>query len=120
MKKTTLIVGASNNPQRYSYKATQMLLAAKYPVSLFGLQKVKVFGIAVSQNFPITDIHTVTMYVGERNQTDDLMRNIILLKPQRVIFNPGTENPVLKKILDTHQISWLEACTLVLLSTNQY
>lgn len=120
MKKNTLIVGASDNPQRYSYKATQMLLSAKHPISLFGLKKATVLGIDISPKFPNSDIHTVTMYVGVRNQTEELINSIILLKPQRVIFNPGTENPVFKEILDTHQISWLEACTLVLLSTNQY
>jgi predicted CoA-binding protein len=120
MKKSTLVIGASDNPQRYSYKATQMLLLANHPISLYGLKKASVFGIAISPDFPNTDIHTVTMYVGVRNQTEELINKIILLKPNRVIFNPGTENPVFKEILDTHQIAWLDACTLVLLSINQY
>jgi hypothetical protein len=45
---------------------------------------------------------------------------IIELKPKRVIFNPGTENIELAQLLAQANIDWENACTLVLLSTNQY
>jgi hypothetical protein len=46
--------------------------------------------------------------------------DMIALKPKRVIFNPGTENPALFKLLRESGIEVEVGCTLVMLSTNQY
>jgi hypothetical protein len=64
-------------------------------------------------------VHTVTLYLNAKRQAD-YYQYIIDLKPKRVIFNPGTENPGFYKLLQEHDIFYEEACTLVLLSTNQY
>lgn len=119
-EKNTLIIGASNNPMRYSYRAAEMLINRNYPILLYGLKKKKVFNLSIESSFPSEKVHTVTLYIGTQNQSDDLMNNIISLQPERVIFNPGTENVHFQHLLDVNKIPWIEACTLVLLSTNQY
>jgi hypothetical protein len=49
----------------------------------------------------------------------DYYNYIIEARPKRVIFNPGTENPEFYQ-LELNDIKAEVACTLVLLSTNQY
>jgi predicted CoA-binding protein len=116
----TLVVGASTNPDRYAHRATLSLLMHGHRVSLFGPRKGEVSGIPISTDIQsFTAVHTVTMYVGPQNQ-DGLMDGIISLRPQRVIFNPGTENPVFYAKLHEAGIPFEEACTLVLLGTGQY
>lgn len=120
MGRHTLVVGASTDPDRFAHRAVLSLLAHGHSVSLFGPRKGEVRGIGISTEMPsISDIHTVTMYVGPQNQ-DGLMDGIIALRPQRVIFNPGTENPIFYMKLQAAGIPFEEACTLVLLSTGQY
>ena len=65
------------------------------------------------------NIHTVTLYLNPKHQKA-YYDYLIELKPQRVIFNPGTENPIFYKRLKEAGISYEIDCTLVLLSTNQY
>lgn len=118
--KKTLIVGASNNPERYSYKAADRLLAHSHEIELLGLKSVEVFGKMVDvERKNYEDLHTVTLYVGPQNQPS-YYDYIIGLKPQRVIFNPGTENEEFQNLLKQNNIDFEEACTLVLLATGQY
>lgn len=120
VKKETLVIGASVKPERYSYKAIEKLVKYGHSVKAISLKKGEVAGITFNtEHKPFKDIHTVTMYVGPQNQST-YYDYIISLKPQRVIFNPGTENPVFYKKLNNNGIKVVEACTLVLLSTNQY
>ena len=65
------------------------------------------------------DIHTVTLYLNKSNQID-YFDYILSLNPKRVLFNPGTENADLSALLTKTGIEWENACTLVLLTTNQY
>lgn len=65
------------------------------------------------------DIHTLSIYIGPRHITQEIGR-IVNLNPRRVIMNPGTESHELKKALDDHNISWLEACTLVMLDAGDF
>lgn len=119
--KTTLVIGASENPTRYAYLAIRRLRAHQNPVKAVGLKKGKVDDVEIQTGHPVfSDIETVTLYVGPKNQQEELQDYIISLKPRRVIFNPGTENYAFEKKLDQHNIEPVEACTLVLLSTNQY
>lgn len=117
--KKTVVLGASSNPERYSYKAIEMLLNHHHPVIAVGMKKDAVLGIDVEQEIPKEKVDTVSLYVGPRNQSE-WMEPIITLQPNRVIFNPGTENPEFQEKLNNAGIVWEEACTLVLLSTNQY
>ena len=120
-KKYTLVIGASENPARYSYKAIKALLAHNRPVKAFGQRKGAVDGIEFeTEKNSIEDIDTVTLYVGPRNQPDlfDFILNDI--QPRRIIFNPGTENQEFYDLARPKGIICEEACTLVLLSIGQY
>lgn len=120
MKNRTLVIGASENPQRYSYLAIQRLLSHNKEVRAVGLKKGAVDGVTIETGQPIyQDIDTVTLYVGSNNQSP-LFDYILRLKPRRVIFNPGTENPELEDFLKRNGIATEEACTLVMLSTGVY
>ena len=116
-------MGASSNESRYAYMASGLLKEHGHPIILVGLKKgEEVFGekILYIQDKPIVkDIDTVTMYVGPKHQKD-YYSYIEALKPKRVIFNPGTENKEFEDLLDKKGIEIEEACTLVLLRTNQY
>lgn len=121
-QKNTLVIGASQNPERYSYKAIHLLKVHQHPVFAIGLKSGLVAGVPIEQEFNPDShppIDTVTLYVSAKNQLPyfDLLAKI---NPARVIFNPGTENQNLSQFLDEHQIAWEEACTLVLLHTAQY
>ena len=120
MKKRTLVLGASLKPNRYSNYAIQRLVANKFEVLAFGLEKGTVLGIQIdTELLPYKDLHTVTIYLNSKRQKD-YYDYIIALKPERVIFNPGTENPEFYKVLKENEIPFEAACTLVLLATNQY
>lgn len=119
-EKKTLVIGASENPERYAYKAVVKLMDNNYPVVAFGLRKGSVNGLDITTEFPEdTDIHTVTLYVGPKNQPEYYDR-IIALKPKRVIFNPGTENFEFEEKLTDLGIEAFEACTLVMLASRQF
>jgi predicted CoA-binding protein len=118
--KKTLILGASTNPSRYAYLAANRLVTFGHPIINIG-QKV---GLVANQpiekaNIIHTDIHTITMYIGASGQKD-LYNYILYTNPKRIIFNPGSENPELALLANKKGIETIEACTLVMLSTNQY
>lgn len=120
MKQNVLVIGASENPERYAFKAIQLLLEHEQNVSAFGLKKGNVGGVEFQTVFPKEqNIDTVTLYVGPQNQ-GNYIQPIIDLKPKRVIFNPGTENAAFQNKLTASGIAFEEACTLVLLHTNQF
>ncbi|SFZ93860.1 hypothetical protein SAMN05428642_103375 [Flaviramulus basaltis] len=120
MSKKTLVLGASLKPNRYSNYAIQRLVSNKNEVLAFGLTKGEVSGVEIdTELLPYKDVNTVTLYLNPKRQIE-YYDYIVSLKPKRVIFNPGTENPELYKILKDNNIAFETACTLVLLSTNQY
>ncbi|WP_066225255.1 CoA-binding protein [Formosa haliotis] len=120
MSKKTLVIGASLNPMRYSHMAIQKLVNYKHETVAFGLRVGEVSGVAIdTELIPYKGIDTVTLYLNPKRQ-EQYYDYIIGLKPKRVIFNPGTENPEFYKKLEAHGIATEVACTLVLLSTNQY
>jgi hypothetical protein len=120
MNKKTLVLGASLNSNRYSYYAIQRLAANNFDVVAFGLKKGIVDGVEIdTELLHYKDINTVTLYLNAKRQKE-YYDYIISLKPKRVIFNPGTENLEFYKLLKANNIDFEDACTLVLLSTNQY
>ena len=120
VNKKTLVLGASENPARYSYLAINRLTNNKHPVVAIGKKKGMVAGITIeTEKIEVTDIDTVTLYVGPQHQKE-YYDYIISLHPKRIIFNPGTENDELVRLAVKNNIQPLEACTLVLLSTGQY
>lgn len=119
-KPITLVVGASKNPERYSYKAIRSLISNGYPVLAYGLRNEYVDGIAIQTDLDFKEaIHTITMYVGSDRQAE-IIPKLLELKPQRIIFNPGTENPIFIEKAIQQGIKTELVCTLVLLSTGQY
>jgi len=120
MKTKTLIIGASLNPERYSYKAAEKLLAHQHDIYMIGNKSGVLFDKEITnEKRPFADVDTVTMYVSAKHQLD-YYDYIVSLKPRRVIFNPGTENLEFQNYLETKGISTEQACTLVLLATNAY
>lgn len=118
--KKTLVLGGSTNPQRYSNLAIRRLLLKGYEVISIGKQGGEVEGVRIEkEKLPLTDVHTVTVYLNASNQKR-YYDYIISLKPKRVIFNPGAENSELEKELNKNGIETEEACTLTLLSTGQF
>ncbi len=120
MKKKTLVIGASSNPSRYSYLAVNKLVSKDHPVVAIGKKNDKVGGVEITnEQVPVPDIDTVTLYLNPINQKP-YYDYILSLNPKRIIFNPGTENEELENLAKQKGILTMEACTLVLLSTNQY
>lgn len=120
MKTKTLVLGASLKNHRYSNYAMETLVSKGYNVVAMGSKKGKVAGINIETEFICyEDIDTVTIYLSAIRQKA-FYDYIVQLNPNRVIFNPGTENPEFYSILKENNIVFEESCTLVLLSTNQY
>ena len=120
MIKKTLVIGASANPSRYSYRAIQQLTNYGHPVLAIGNKVGEVNGVKITtEKLIFENIDTITLYLNENNQKS-FYDYILELKPKRVLFNPGTENEELQNLLTKHHIAFEEACTLVLLGTGQY
>ncbi|HXB10105.1 MAG TPA: CoA-binding protein [Puia sp.] len=118
--KKTLVLGASDNPQRYSYLAVNRLRNNGHPVVAIGGRPVTVGDVSIETEkkaFPGVD--TVTLYLNPGMQKE-YYDYILSLHPKRIIFNPGAENEELARLAQANGIQPLEACTLVLLSTGQY
>ena len=120
-KQRVAILGASDDPQRYSNKAFYMLQEYGHvpvPVhpKLTVLDEVPVFG---SLSDITGTVDTLTMYVGPQH-SKLLTEEILKLNPKRVIFNPGSENQELESHLRRLGIKVVEGCTLVMLRTNQF
>lgn len=120
MTKKTLVLGASSNPARYSNKAILSLRKHGVETVAVGLRAGDVLDVKIHKE-PIAfdGVHTVTLYLNPQRQVA-YYDYIIGLQPQRVIFNPGTENPAFYAMLHQHQIDVEVACTLVMLGTRQY
>ena len=125
-RKTAAVLGASPKAESYGNMALRRLRKAGYPVIPVNPAYDEVEGIPCMRDIPAAleaagegGIHTLTLYVGP-SRSEGMMQAVVQARPGRVIFNPGTESAALQEALDRAGIPWLEACTLVLLSTNQY
>ncbi|WP_217601951.1 CoA-binding protein [Chitinophaga sp. GbtcB8] len=119
-KKLTVVIGASANPQRYSYLAVSRLAAHGHPVVAIGLKDEKIGDTPVIKEHPAVEaVDTITLYLNPQRQPA-YYDYILQLHPKRIIFNPGTENPELEQLAIKNGIEPIEACTLVMLSTGQY
>lgn len=118
--KKTMVLGASANPARYSFLAINSLRKHQHPVVALGRRIGKVLDVdIITEKNPQDTVDTVTLYLNPANQKE-YYDYILSLRPKRIIFNPGTENPELSELAKTNGIQPMEACTLVLLSTGQY
>ena len=120
MKKKTVVLGASENTERYSNMAVKKLVAHNHPVIAIG-RKAAVIGNTpiVEELLPHSGVDTITLYLNALNQKK-YYDFIFSLNPKRIIFNPGAENDELEQLAKEKGIETMQACTLVLLSTNQY
>lgn len=120
MNKRTVVIGASSNPERYSFKATVSLKKHGHTVFLVGIKEGEIMGEKILTGKPeLNEIDTVTLYVGPRNQPE-WYNYVLELKPRRIVFNPGTENQEFIGLAQKNGITCEEACTLVMLSIGNY
>ena len=115
-----MVIGASTNPARYSNLAIKMLLESQQPIIALGLREGMVGDVMITtEKKMFADVDTITLYIGAKRQPE-YYDYVVSLKPKRVIFNPGTANPDFQELLQENGIEVLQACTLVLLRTNNY
>jgi len=114
------VLGASNNPDRYSNLAMNRLRSKGHPVVAIGRKQAKAGDIDIeTDKKEHAGIDTVTLYLSAAHQKE-YYDYILSLHPKRIIFNPGAENPELEALAQANGIEPMEACTLVLLSTGQF
>ena len=120
MSKKTLVFGASLKEARYSYKAIVKLHSFNHEVVAYGLRYGNIDGVVIDDIKKQYDgIDTITLYMNPERQREHYSY-LISLQPKRVLFNPGTENLEFYELLKENGVFYEQACTLVLLSTNQY
>lgn len=118
---TVAVLGATPKEDRYSFKAVRMLKEQGHkpiPVHPKGHDVDGVSGVS-SLDAIEQSVDTLTVYVNEKISSGELER-ILKLRPRRVVFNPGAENPQLAQKLREEGIEVVEACTLVMLRTDQF
>lgn len=118
--KSTLVLGASENQDRYSNRAIKDLQFYQHPVYAIGAKTGMVGSTPIHTEliYP-SELDTITLYLSAERQKP-YYNYITALKPRRIIFNPGTENEELQILAQEAGIETLEACTLVMLRTGQY
>lgn len=113
-------MGASLNPKRFAFVAMKSLAKHGHPVVAIGASTGAVEGISIyTKPIAVKGIDTVTLYLSAERQKD-YIQYIIALHPKRIIFNPGSENPVLRIQAEAAGIEVLYACTLNLLKQELY
>ena len=116
----TVVLGASPNPDRVSNQAVHRLVAAGYETVPVGIKAGEIAGLEILLGQPpIENVHTITLYMNPRRQ-EAVYDYILSLQPERIIMNPGTENPVLAHLARGQGIEVEAACTLVMLSLAAY
>ena len=122
MKDTQVVVlGASNKPHRYAYKALKMLQEYGYTVIPVHPKLENIDGVVVKHQLDQiqTEIDTLTLYVGPQ-RIAPLIDDIVKLNPARVILNPGTESDELELVLMHNDISFVKDCTLLMLEHGRF
>lgn len=120
--KATLVLGASDNPERTSYTAVHMLREHGVPVYALGLRAAQVADVQIEKDAALLnmpELDTITLYLGAPRQVP-FYDYILGLHPKRIIFNPGAENPELRRLAEAQGIQCVEACTLVMLHFRQF
>lgn len=118
----TVVLGASTNPNRYSYIAANMLHEAGIDFELVGRREGELFDkpiYKINDEPTFEDVHTVTLYIGSSN-LGEWFDYILTLDPVRIIFNPGTENDILATLAKNNGIIVDYACTLTMLTVGTY
>jgi hypothetical protein len=117
---TMVVLGASPNPERYSYVAVKRLLKRNYKVIAIGKRPGMIQNVSIRTDMPdIKDVHTILMYIGIKHQPE-YYEYILGLSPKRIIFNPGTENTELGKLASANNIECLFECALVMMNDSTF
>ena len=122
MSKKTVIVGSSTNKGRYAWLAAQMLTEYGHPIVPLGIKQGEVFGeeiLDIRAKPVIQDVDTITLYLSPVKQKE-WYQYLLDLKPERIIFNPGTENEEFEQLARERGVNVEEACTLVMLRSKQF
>jgi len=115
-----LVIGASTNPSRTSHQAIHMLRSYDHDVFGIGRSESKVADVDIDEGLPeMSMIDTITLYVNPK-VLEIYKEYIKEISPRRVIFNPGTEDEEYMTELAKMGIIVEDACTLVMLRTNQF
>jgi predicted CoA-binding protein len=120
-RQRVVVLGASDNSERYSNMAVNRLLESGHEVVPVHPKLERIGDLEVTHSLEDVDgpVDTLTVYVSQK-VSSSLGDAIVALAPGRVIFNPGAENAELEAALADRGIPTLQACTLVLLSTGQF
>jgi predicted CoA-binding protein len=121
MKKVTLVLGASPNPERYAYKAIVELQKRNIPVVAIGSKDSDLGNLKIKTGMPddMGEIHTITLYLNAKHQKE-YYNYLLSLNPKRIIFNPGTSNPEFAGIARRKGIEVVNGCMLIMLNTGKY
>lgn len=121
MEKTTLVLGASSNPERYSFRAVRTLQDRNIPFIAIGAIEYDTVDLKIRKGMPddTGPVHTVTMYLNPKNQ-EQYYSYVLSLNPRRVIFNPGTTNNLFAEILKAKGIEVVNDCMLVMLHCGKF
>lgn len=118
--KKTVVLGASQNPDRYSYSAVMKLKEKGHTPVPVGIKHGSIEGVDIMVGKPqIEHVHTISLYLGAERQKP-LYDYILSLRPDRIIFNPGAENSELAHLARSQQIEVINGCTLVMLAINAF
>jgi predicted CoA-binding protein len=116
----SVVLGASDNPGRFSNKAVRSLLRNGYDPVAVGPRAGNIKEIEILTGRPeIEDVDTILLYLGPQRQAE-WYDYVIGLKPKRVIFNPGTNNPEFREMLKEKGIETVEDCALIMLNSGAY
>lgn len=121
MEKITVVIGASPNPERVSYTAIRKLNKMNIPFIAIGRKDCDLGDIKIVKGMPedVRKVHTVTLYMNARNQIE-YYDYILSLQPERIIFNPGSNNPELTRLALEQGINVVECCMLVMIATGRF
>ena len=121
MKERVAILGASDDPSRYANRAQHLLLDYGHSVVPVNPTLTEIDGKPAVPDLASIDgpVDTVTVYLRPA-LSEPLAESLVLLKPRRVIFNPGAESPTLRKRLEGAGIRVQWECTLVLLRSGRF
>jgi predicted CoA-binding protein len=120
--KKTVVIGATDNPNRFAYKAANMLEMLGHEFVPVGIKKGQVLGkeiFNIRDTPQISEVHSITLYINPIRQ-QPWYEYILGLSPERIIFNPGTENPELRELAEARGIKTVYGCTLVMLSSGEF
>jgi predicted CoA-binding protein len=115
-----VVLGASPNPERFSYKAVKLLISNSYHVVAIGKHEGFIGNVPIITGQPaLADVHTVLIYLAPHHQ-GEIFDYVISLRPRRVIFNPGTESPEFEEWLESYNIEIVHDCSLIMMATGRF